>query len=74
MSLIVQLTSLKGAMSQQDLLFKAQDGVPGGGMRHRVPLQQPSGCALICRHVVLALAGLGECDIINLPVPSVFFF
>lgn len=68
------LASLRGAVSQQDLLFKAWDGVPGAGMRHRVPLQPPSGCAAICRHVVLALAGLGECDVIKLSVLPVFIF
>ncbi|RMB88610.1 hypothetical protein DUI87_34998 [Hirundo rustica rustica] len=34
MSPIVRLNPLRGTMSPQDLLFKAQDGVPGSSMRH----------------------------------------
>jgi len=42
MSSIVRADSFGSAMSPQDLFFKAQDGIPGSGVGHRVGLQ-PSG-------------------------------
>lgn len=72
-SLIVHLTSLRAALSQQDLLLKGQDGVPGGGRRHRASLQPSSGCAAVCKHVVLALAGVGECDVMDLQTSPLYF-
>jgi len=53
-------------MSPQDLLFKAQDGVAGGGIGHRIGFQASGGCFHLCEHMVLALAGLWNCDSINL--------
>jgi len=44
-------------MCPQDLLFKAQDGVLGGGMGHRIGFQPSGGCFHHCEHTALALAG-----------------
>ena len=44
MSLVVCLSSLRGARSPQELLSQAQDGVPGSGVRHRILLQPSNGC------------------------------
>jgi len=38
---VVRLSSFGRAMSPQDLFFQAQDGIPGGGMGHRVAFQPP---------------------------------
>lgn len=70
---IVHLTSLRAAVSQEDLLLKGQDGVPDGGRRHRASLLPFSGCAAICKPVVLALAGLGECDVMDLQTSPLYF-
>lgn len=40
---IVRINSLRGTMPLKDLLFKAQNGVLGSSMRHRVGLQLSSG-------------------------------
>ena len=74
MSLIVWLSSFWGGMSPQDLLFKAQDSVLGGGMGHRILFQLSSGCFHHCEHMALALAGLWKCDIISLPGLAIFIF
>jgi len=58
MSLIVRFSSFWSAMSPYDLLFKAQHGVLGGGMGHRVDFQPSSGGLHHCEHIALALAGL----------------
>jgi len=61
-------------MSPQDLLFKAQDGIPGGGMGHRVDFQPSGGGLNHCEYIALALAVLWQCDITNLPgLPLLIF-
>lgn len=60
-------------MLLQVLLFKAQSGVPGSGLRHRVCLQLSSGCSYHCVHVELAVVDLWKWDIINLPGFPVLF-
>jgi len=51
-------------MLQQDLLFKAQGGVLGGGLGHRVGFQPSGGGLQHCEHIALALVGLWQCDIV----------
>ncbi|PKU38980.1 inositol -trisphosphate receptor-interacting 1 [Limosa lapponica baueri] len=59
MSPVAQLNSLWGTMSPQDLLFKAQDGVAGGGMGHRIHLNHFNFSSPIHLLVVLMfLSGL----------------
>jgi len=43
MSPVVRLSSFRSAMSPQDLFFQAQDGIPGGGMGHRIGFQPSAG-------------------------------
>ena len=48
--------------------------VVGSGMGHRVCFQPSGGCFHHCKYMALAVAGLRECDIINLPdFPTVIF-
>jgi len=56
-------------MSPQDLLFKAQDSVPSGGMGRKVGFQLSGDCLHHCKHITFTLAGLRECDIVNLSRP-----
>jgi len=74
MSSVVRLDSFRSAMSPQDLLFQAQDGIPGGGMGHRVGFQPSGGGLNHCEHIVLALVGLWQCDVVNLPSLPIFMF
>jgi len=74
MSPVVQLNHFGGAMSPQDLFFKVQDGIPGGGMVHRVGFQPSGGGLHHCEHIALALAGLWQCDVVNLPSLPIFIF
>ena len=67
---VLQLNSFGSAMSPQDLFFKAQDGIPGMG--HRVGFQPSSGGLHHCEHIALALAGLWQCDVVNLPSLPIF--
>jgi len=61
-------------MSPQDLFFLAQDGIPGGGVGHRVGFQPSGGGVQHCEHIALALAGLWQCDVVNLPsLPYLYF-
>jgi len=71
---IVRLNTFRSAVSVQDLFFKAQDGIPGSGMGHRVGFQPSSGGLHHCEHIALALAGLWQCDVVNLPSLSLFIF
>jgi len=71
---IVQLNSFGSAMSPQDLFFQAQYGIPGSGMGHRVGFQPSGGGLHHCEHIALALAGLWQCDAVNLPSLPVFIF
>ena len=71
---IVRLNPLWGAVSPQDSLFKAQDGVPGGGVGHWMSFEPSSGCFHHCEHVALALAGLWQCDVVDLPGLSILLF
>lgn len=61
-------------MLPQDLLFKAQDGVPGSVVRLGVHLQPSSHCFYHCKLAALALVDLWECDVINLPSLPIFVF
>lgn len=74
MSPIVQLNSFWAAMSQQDLFFKAPEWCSRWWHEHRVHLQPCSGCLHCCKHVVIALAGFCECDVIILPGLPTFIF
>lgn len=74
MSHTVQMNSFWGAMSPQGSLFKTQDGVPCGVVRHGVHPQPSSGCFHHCQHTVLALAGLQQCDAIDMPALPIFLF
>jgi len=74
MSPFVQLSSSGSAMSPQDLFFQAQDGIPGGGMGHRVGFQSSGGGFHNCEHIALALAGLWQCDVVNPPSLPIFIF
>jgi len=69
---IVQLNSFGSAMSPQ--FFQVQDGIPGGGMGHRVGFQPSGGGLHHCEHIALALAGLWQCDVVNLPSLPIFIF
>jgi len=71
---VVQLISFGSAMSPQDLLFKAHDGIVGDGMAYRVGLQPCGGGLHHSEHIALALAGLWQCDVVNLPSLPVFIF
>jgi len=71
---VVRLNSFGSAMSPQDLCFQAQDGIPGGGMGHRVGFQPSGGGLHHCEHMELALAGLWQCDVVNLPSLPIFIF
>jgi len=71
---VVRLIFLGSAMSPQDLLFQAQDGIPGSGMGHRVGLQPSGGGLHHCEHTALALAGLWQCDVLNLQSLPIFIF
>ena len=53
-------------MSPQNLLFKAQDGVPSSGMRHKVCFQPSGGCLHNGKHIAFTLSDLREYDIVNL--------
>ena len=74
MSPVVQLISFWGAMLPRDLFFKIQDSIPGGGMGHRVGFQPSGGGLHHCEHTALALAGLWQCDVVNLPSLPIFIF
>jgi len=74
MSPFVSVSSFSGGMSPEHLLFKAQDSVLGGSMQHGIGLQPSSGCFHHCDHIALALVGLWQCDIINLPSLPLFTF
>ena len=74
MSPVVRLNSFTSAMSPQDLFLQAHDGIPGSGMGHRVGFQPPGGGLHHCEHIALALAGLWQCDVVNLPSLPVFIF
>jgi len=74
MSPVVRLNSFGSAMLPQDLFFKAQDGIPGSGMGHRVVFQPSGGGLHHCEHIVLALAGLWQYDVDNLPSLPIFIF
>lgn len=74
MSPIVRLGSSWSTMSPQDLLLKAQDSVLGSGMTHEVCFQPPGGCFCHCKHIVLTLGGLRQCNRINLPSLPVSIF
>ena len=74
MSPIVRLSSLWGAMSPQEFVFETQDSVPGGGVGDRICFQPASRCFYNCKHMALALVGLWECDIVNLPGLPIFIF
>jgi len=54
-------------MSPQNLLFKAQDATPGSSTGHGMGFQPSSGCLHHGKHIAFTLAGLRECDIVNLP-------
>jgi len=69
---VVRLNSFGSAMSPQDLFFQAQDGIPGSGMGHRVGFQWSSGGLKHSEHIALALAGLWQCDVVNLPSLPIF--
>jgi len=71
---VVRLNSFGSALSPQDLFFQAQDGIPGGGMGHRVGFQPSGGGLHHCEHTALALAGLWQCDVVNLPSLPIFIF
>jgi len=71
---VVRLHSLGSAMSPQDLFFQAQDGIPGGGVGHRVGFQPSGGGLHHGEHTALVLAGLWQCDVVNLPSLPVFIF
>ena len=71
---IVRLNSFGTAMSPQDLFFQAQDVIPGSGMGHRVGFQPSGGGLHHCEHIALALAGLWQCDVVNLPSLPLFIF
>jgi len=71
---VVRLSSFGGAMSPHDLIFKAQDGIAGGGMGHRVRFQSSGGGLHHCEHMALALAGLWQCDVVDLPSLPIFIF
>ena len=71
---VVRLNSFRDAMSPQDLYFKAQDGILGGDMRHRVGFQPSGGGLHHCEHIALALAGLWQCDEVSLPSLPIFIF
>jgi len=73
-SSVVRLNFFRGAMSPQDLFFKAQDGIPGGGMGHRVGFQPSGGGLHHCEHIALALVGLWQCDVVRLPSLPIFIF
>jgi len=64
---VVRLNSFCGAMLPQDFLFKAQNSALGSGMGPRICFQPSGGFLHHCKHIVLALADLWKCDIINLP-------
>ena len=73
LSPVVRLNYFRSAMSPQDLLFKAQDSIPGGGMGHRAGIQPSGGSLHYCEHIALALAGLWQCDVVNLPsLPRIY--
>jgi len=76
MSPVVGLSSFWVAMSPQTyvLFFKAQGRVPDGGVAHRTCFQASGDCLPLCKHMALALAGLWECDTINLPGLPKFVF
>ena len=61
-------------MSPQDLFFQGQVGILGSGMGQRVSFQPSGGGLHHCEHMALALAGVWECDIINLPSLPIFIF
>ena len=71
---VVRLHSFGSAMSPLELIFKAQDGIPGSGMGHRVGFQPSGGSLHHCEHIVLALMGLWQCDVVNLPSLPIFIF
>jgi len=71
---VVQLNTFRSAVSPQDLFFKAQDVIPGSGMGHRVGFQPSGGGLHHCEHIALALAGLWQCDVVNLPSLPIFTF
>jgi len=71
---VVRLYSFWSAMSPQDLFFQAQDGIPGGYMGHRVGFQSSGGGLHHCDHIALALVGLWQCDLVNLPSLPIFIF
>jgi len=74
MSPFVQLHSFRSVMSPQDLFFKANDAIPGSDMGHRVGFQPSGGGLHHCEHLALALVGLWQCDIVNLPSQPIFMF
>jgi len=74
MAPIVQIHSFWVAMSPLELLFKIQDSVPGSGTGHVTGFHPSSGCFHHYEHTALALAGLWESVIINLPGLSIFVF
>jgi len=61
-------------MSPQDLIFKAQDSVPDGGMGHGIGFQPSGGCFYHCKPIVLSLESVCGCHIINLPGLPIFIF
>jgi len=71
---VVRLISFGSGMSLQDLFFLAQDGIPGSGMGHRVGFQPSGGGLHHCEHIALALAGLWQCDVVNLLSLPIFMF
>jgi len=71
---VVRFNFFRNAMSPQGLFFQAQDGIPGGGMGHRVGFQPSGGGLHHCEHTALALAGLWQCDVVNLPSLPIFIF
>jgi len=70
----VLFSSFGSAMLPQDFFFQAQDGIPGGGMGHSVGFQPSGGGLHHCEHTALALAGLWQCDVVNLPSLPIFIF
>ena len=64
---VIQLSSFWGVMLPKDLLFKAQDHVLCGGMEHRLCFYPSSSCFHYCKHMVLAVASLWQCDIFYTP-------
>ena len=65
MSLIVSFNSFWGAVSPYDLLFKIQDSTADGSMANGLHLLSSGGCFHNCKHVVLAMVSLWECNIMH---------